>query len=77
MCIGELINSIYVFLNLYTSVLVTSWLGWDSSVGTATLYGVDGKGIESRLGRNFPHLSRSAVRPTQPHIQGVPGIYRG
>jgi len=30
----------------------------------ATAYGMDGPGIESRRGRNFPHLSRPALRPT-------------
>ena len=33
-------------------------LGWDSSVGIATGYGLDGPGIESRWWRrDFPHLS--------------------
>jgi len=36
-----------------------------SSVGIATGYGLDGPGIESRWGRDFPHLSRWALaRPT-------------
>jgi hypothetical protein len=35
-----------------------SWPG--SSVGIATGYGLDGPGIESRWGRDFPHLSRRA-----------------
>jgi hypothetical protein len=38
-----------------------------SSVGIATRYGLNGPGIESRWGgRNFPHLSRPALGPTQP-----------
>ena len=40
--------------------------GWNSSVGIATDYRFDGAGIEFRLGRNFPHPSRRALRPTQP-----------
>jgi hypothetical protein len=32
-----------------------------SSVGIATGYGLDGPGIESRWGRDFPHLSRPAL----------------
>ena len=36
----------------------------DSSVGIATGYGLDGPGIESRWGREFPHLSRPALGPT-------------
>ena len=51
----------------------------DSSVGIATLYGLDGPRIESRGGggRDFPHPSRPAVGPTQPPIQWVPGLSRG
>jgi hypothetical protein len=32
-------------------------IGPGSSVGTAPGYGLDGPGIESRCGRDFPHLS--------------------
>ena len=39
--------------------------GPGSSVGIATAYGLDGLGIESRWGRDFPHLSRPALRPHQ------------
>ena len=53
--------------------------GWgrDSSVGIATRYGLDGLGIESRCGRDFPHPSRPALWFTQPPIQWVPGLSRG
>ena len=44
-------------------------VGWDSSVGIATRYGLDGPGIESRCGRDFPLPSRLALGPTQPPIQ--------
>ena len=52
-------------------------VGRDSSVSTATRYGLDGPGIESRWRRDFPHLSITALRPTQPPIQWVPGLSRG
>jgi len=49
----------------------------DISVGIATRYGLDGPGIESRWGRDFPHLSRPALGPTQLPIQLLPGHSRG
>jgi hypothetical protein len=44
--------------------------GPGTSAGIATGYGLDGPGIESRWGRDFPHLSRPALRPTQPTVNG-------
>jgi len=41
----------------------TSVMDRDSSVGIATRYGPDGPGIEYRWGRDFPHLSITALGP--------------
>jgi hypothetical protein len=46
-------------------------------VGKVTAYRLDGPGIESRWGRDFPHLSIPALRPTQPPVQWVPGLPGG
>jgi len=50
--------------------------GRDSSVDIATRYGLDGPGIESRWGRDFPYPSTPALGPTQPLIQWVLGLPR-
>ena len=52
-------------------------MGWDSAVGIATCYGLDGPGIESWCGRDLPHPSRLAVGSTQPPIQWVPSLSWG
>jgi hypothetical protein len=49
--------------------------GPGSSVGIAKDYGLDGPGIESWWGRDFPRLSRPALGPTQPPIQWVQGFF--
>ena len=58
-----LMNNPVLIINLPNVV------GWDSSVGIATPYGLDRPGIKSRQGRDFPHPSRPALKPTQPTVQ--------
>ena len=51
--------------------------GPGSVVGIATAYGMDGQGIEFRWRWDFPHLSRPALRPNQPPVNGYrvfPGV---
>ena len=56
----------------------TVYSGLGGSVGTATGYGLDGLGIKSRWGgRDFPHLSRMVLGPTQRPVQWVLGLSRG
>jgi hypothetical protein len=49
----------------------------NSTVDIATRYGLDGPGIESRWGPDFPHPPRTVLGPTQSPIQWVPGLTGG
>ena len=58
-------------------VLVVVRLRTGSVVCIGTVYGLDGPGIESRCGRDFPFLSRPALRPTQPPENGYRVVPEG
>jgi hypothetical protein len=50
-------------------------MGRDSVVGIATRYGLDGPGIESQWGRDFPHPSRPVLGPTHLPVKWVPVLF--
>jgi hypothetical protein len=57
--------------------LIYIWVDTRSTrVGIATHYELEGPGNESQCGRDFPHPSRTALGPTLPPIQLVPGLSR-
>jgi hypothetical protein len=71
---GKQVNSNFLIMMGYILIFP---LGPGGSVGIATDYGLDGPGIESRWGRDFPHLSRPALGLSQPSLQWVPGLPQG
>ena len=68
---------VWCLICLYVIIVYNLFVGRDSSVGIPTRYGLDGPGIESQWGRDFPHPSRPALGTPQPPIQWVPGLSRG
>jgi hypothetical protein len=66
---------LYNIVQLYYNYITCHGPG--SSVGIATGYGLDGPVIESRWGRDFPHLSRPALGHTQPPVHGYQVFFGG
>ena len=64
-------------LNQFTTTFHVTNVARDSSVGKTTRYELGSRGIEFRWGRDFPHLSRPALGPTQPPTKWVPGLLPG
>ena len=75
-CVLETFSHIRILKTCLVFITATeSTRGPGSSVGIATNYGLDGSGIESRLGEIF-RPSSPALGPTQPPVQWVPGLCR-
>jgi hypothetical protein len=49
----------------------------DNVIGIETRFELDGPGIEFWWGRDFPHLSRTALGSTQLPVQWVPVLFAG
>jgi len=52
-------------------------VGRDNIDSIATRYSLEGPGIESRCGQDFPYPSRPELGSTQSPMQCVPGHFRG
>jgi hypothetical protein len=74
-------SSVHLFLRMEHGSFYDLWYsifeGPGSSIGIATGYELDGPGIESRWGRDLPHLSIPALGPIQPPVQWLPDLSRG
>ena len=84
----EWIHPLSVSLHLSLNICILMWRsenkkelhgdsGPGSVVGITTGYGLDGPGIESRWGRDFPRLSTPSLGPIQSPVQWVPGLSQG
>ena len=50
-------------------------VGRGNVIGIATCYGLDGLGIKSLWGPDFPQRSRTALGLTQPPVQWAPHLF--
>jgi len=66
-----------IYLYIYIYVCIYVYRVQDSAVRRANRYGVEGPGIEFRVGRDFSHPSITALGSTQLPVQWVPGLFPG
>jgi hypothetical protein len=57
-------------------LLMSDYMGRNSVISIATRYGLDGPGIESRWGRDFPYQSRQAPGAHPASGGSCPGLKR-
>jgi hypothetical protein len=50
-------------------------VGFATGIPQSTCYGLDGPRIKPRWGRDIPQWPRPDLRPTQPPVQWVPGLF--
>jgi hypothetical protein len=62
-------QQLYFYMFYIIMLCYISLCGSGSSVVIVTDYGLDGPGIESQWGRDFPRLSSPALGPTEPPVQ--------
>ena len=72
-CIVFCICELYIHILSGIVFVYVNRRGRDRWVGIATSYGLDGPGIESRWGRDFPHACRPVLGPTHNDCRVFPG----